>query len=603
MSKMTFFGRASMIAGTIKRSLAIVIPILFIGSFTVLLNGFPVQAYQDFLDSFLGGALRNIILTIQNATVGILAIYITIALNFSYMKQIETGQRLVVRFGSLLGCLTGFFILVGFFSGEPNFSLLSGQGVFSAMVAGLAGSALFYRFEKLFVRKKMLLVDGADSGFNAALQMILPFFCVTLCFAIANYLIMVCFHVQSVQHLFMKAMDMIFLKMQRSYSSGLLFTTLISGMWWFGIHGNNVLDQVAEEMFTAIIPGEIVSKSFIDTFVNMGGTGCTIGLLLAMLVFGKRSSTKKLFGMALVPGVFNIGELVVFGFPVIYNPMMAVPFILAPVLTYTNAYLLTMAGFVPPVTNEVVWTTPALMSGYLATGSARGLVVQLLNILISAACYAPFVIRSEKRSLQEFSSDEMKKLVDLCRNSEETGEEVVLIESEGIVGKFAKHLAVDLEVSLTRFSPDRKNDAAENPLSVDYLEQYDDQGNCTGAKAFPEWGHKRYGTVYQPLVLRIAKESGNLYELETNVLERAIRDSEDFRKQYGAEFQMSVKVSAPTLCDKRFVPFLQKAADEYRLKAGNICIELAEKPGSIEREEIQELTETIRVFGYTFYMI
>ena len=134
------------IAHTIKTGLAMLIPILFIGSMTVLLNGFPVQEYQDFLNTFLGGALRSLIQIIQYTTVGVLALYMTVALNLSYMNRAEEGQRLVYRFGSLLGSLVGYFILVGFFSGEHDFSLLSGQGVFSALLAGIIGAALFERF-------------------------------------------------------------------------------------------------------------------------------------------------------------------------------------------------------------------------------------------------------------------------------------------------------------------------------------------------------------------------------------------------------------------------------------------------------------------------
>ena len=73
--------KASVITSTIQTSLAMVIPILFVGSITVMLNGFPFQGYQDFLDSFLGGALRSVIQTIQFTTVGILAVYLTIAIN------------------------------------------------------------------------------------------------------------------------------------------------------------------------------------------------------------------------------------------------------------------------------------------------------------------------------------------------------------------------------------------------------------------------------------------------------------------------------------------------------------------------------------------
>ena len=597
--KTRLYKKAYFIAHTIKASLAMVIPVLFIGSFMVMLNGFPILPFQEFLDSFLGGALRVIILTVQQTTVGILAAYITIALNFSYMNQTEKGQGLVFRFGSLLGCLNGFFILVGFFSGEPDITLLSGQGVFSAMVAGLVGSILFRKFENLFKTRKMVFVDGADSEFNSALHVILPYLCVTLCFAIANYLINVIFGVQSLQHLFMKAMEAIFIRMQRSYSSGLLFTTLTSTLWWFGIHGNNVLNQVSEDMFVAIIPGQIVSKSFIDTFVNMGGTGCTIGLLLAMAIFGKRASTKKLSGMALLPAVFNIGELMVFGFPIIYNPLMIAPFILSPVLCFTNAFVLTKIGFMPYVETTVVWTVPPLMSGFLATGSLKGLIVQLMNIIISMACYAPFVLMYEKRSLNEFAPA-MSALIGEVRKTEETTEEVALTEREGTVGRFAKHLAMDIETSLDSLKLDEDAGSAENPMKVCYQTFYDDEGKCIGAEALLRWEHKQYGNVDPDLAIKIARESGDLFQLESYITERALSDAEYFRDRFGNDFIMNINVTLSTLRDERFAPFLQLIADRYKLKSGNICFEIKEESEPASPEEMSDIVQKIRLYGYTF---
>ena len=591
--------KASVITSTIKTSLAMVIPILFVGSITVMLNSFPIQAYQDFLNSFLGGALRSVIQTVQSTTVGILAVYLTIAINQCYMRQTEEGQRLVFGFSSLLGCLTGFFILVGFFSGEPNLSLLSGQGVFSALLAGIIGSVLFQKFEALLKTRITVFVDGADSVFNAALHTVPPFLAVVLCFAVANQLITVCFRVQSVQHLFMRAVDAVFLRMHRSYFSGLLFIVLISVMWCFGIHGNNVLNQVAEDMFTAIIPGEIVSKSFIDTFVNMGGTGCTLGLLLAMMLFGKRSSTKKLSRIACLPSLFNIGELLVFGFPVIYNPLLMVPFVLAPVVCYTNAYILTRVGFLPVVANTVPWTTPALLSGYLSTGSAMGIAVQLMNIVLSAACYAPFVILYEKKSLNEFSSA-MNDLVGILKRSEETTEEVILTEQEGNVGQLAKLLATDLRVSLDGSSPDASSDDLESPLLIKYQPQFDNKNQCIGAESLLRWNHSRYGIIYPPLVVHLAKESGELYRLETYIIEKSVRDSESFRQCFGDKFKLSVNITVSTLYDKRIVPFLQSLAERYRLKPGNVCIEITEETELVTTEATGELIKKIRSFGYTF---
>ena len=588
----------SSIARTIKDSLAMVIPILFIGSFTVLLTSLPSMTYQNFMSSFMDGALMIIVVMIQKSTVGCLAIYITVALNFSYMKRHEQTSRPVYHFGSLLGCLTGFSILVGLFSGEPDFTLLSGQGVFSALVAGIAGSVLFRKFDSYFNTRKTIYVDGADSEFNSALHMILPCLCVTLTFAVVNYLVNVIFGVQSLQHLFMNVMDAVFMKMHRSYSSGLLFTTLASIMWWFGIHGNNVLNQVAEDMFVTIIPGEIVSKSFIDVYVNMGGTGCTIGLLIAMMIFGKRNSTKKLSRMAVVPGIFNIGELMVFGFPIIYNPPMIIPFVLAPVFCFTNAYIMTKVGFVPTVDTSVVWTIPPLFSGYLATGSYRAVLLQIVNIIISVVCYAPFVVISERKSLDEFSSA-VNTLVLMLKKKEETGEEVILTECEGNVGRIAKTLAMDLETSLGASAPGSEA-VTENPLMIYYQPQYDNDGVCIGAESLLRWKHKQCGIVYPPLVVQIAKESGNIYKFETNIIERAIMDSESLRKRFGDKFKLSVNVTVPTLTDKRFISFLQTMAVRYKLKTGNICLEITEETELVNSKEIGDLIREIRSFGYLF---
>lgn len=597
--KKKLFKKISFITGIIKKSLAMVIPVLFIGSITVLLNGFPIMGYQIFLDTFMGGALRSIIDIVQRATIGVLAVYITIALNFSYVDQSEEGERTAFRFGSMMGCLTGFVTIVGLLPGDPDLSLLSGQGVFSAMLAGIIGSVLFQKFEKLFRTRKTIFAPGADSAFNSALLVILPFLCVALCFGVANYIITVCFQVQSIQHLFMKVVDAIFAKMHRSYASGLLFTSLTSIMWWFGIHGNNVLFQVATDMFTEIVPGEIVSKTFMDTFVNMGGTGCIIGLLIAMLAFSKRSSTKKLSGMAILPGIFNIGELPVFGFPVIYNVYMLIPFILTPMICYSNAFLMTKIGFVPIVTEEVVWTTPPLMSGYIATGSFRGVLVQFMNIILSTAVYTPFVVMYENRALNEYSSA-MNELVGILKKSEETTEEVVLTECEGNAGRLAKLLVADLEESLTSCLVEGGTDKADSPLIVKYQPQFDNTGKCIGAEALLRWNHKRYGIVYPPLAVHLAKESGDLYRLDTYIFETSVRDSESFRTAFGEKFKLSVNVTVSTLYDSRFPEFVRMIADKYKLKTGNICIEITEETELVTTEETGELIRKIRSFGYTF---
>jgi Phosphotransferase system cellobiose-specific component IIC len=186
---------------------------------------------------------------------------------------------------------------------------------------------------------------------------------------------------------------------------------------------------------------------------------------------------------------------------------MVIPFILSPALCYTSAYCLTKAGFLPEVATSVIWTTPPLLSGFIATGSVRGIIVQLINILISVACYSPFVRLYERHSLDEFGAT-MDELVEILKKCEETSEEVTLTECEGNAGRLAKLLVTDLQYSLYSSSVDASSDDAENPLVIKYQPQFDNKGKCIGAEALLRWEHARYGSLYPPLVIRLAKESG-----------------------------------------------------------------------------------------------
>ena len=111
---------------------------------------------------------------------------------------------------------------------------------------------------------------------------------------------------------------------------------------------------------------------------------------------------------------------------------------------------------------------------------------------------------------------------------------------------------------------------------------------------------ERYGIIYPPLVIHLAKESGNLYKLETYIIECSVKDSESFRKCFGEKFKLSVNVTVTTLYDKRFMDFIEELAHRYEIKPGNICIEITEETELVTSEETGELIKKIRSFGYTF---
>lgn len=587
-----------LVSRLVRNGLVMVLPVLLVGSFADMLVFLPIPAYQDFISTFAGGAVQNFLFIVHLATLGLLPVYMTAAINLCYTSSAEEGQRLTSRAASLLSALSAFFILSGVLTGGFNIVSLSSQGLFSALLAGVFASILFRKFERLFRRRAAFFFEGADSLFNASVQAMLPYLCVVLVFLAANGLITAVFGVSGIQELFIGAVSGIFSKMERSYFSGFLFILVISVLWGFGIHGNKVLDTVAVGLFGEILPGEVVSKTFIDTFVYMGGTGTTLGLVVSLLLFGKMSSSRKLARIAAAPSLFNIGELSVFGFPVICNPLMIVPFIVAPEVCYTVAYLAARTGILPEVASEVNWTTPIFLSGFVATGSLRAVAVQLVNVALSAAIYAPFVAAYERRSMGRLS-DSMDSLVAILKRSEETTEPVTLTECEGNEGRLAKHLANDLKESLSSGFADTPS-LGESSLLMKYQPQFDNAGKCIGAESLLRWSHAEYGIVYPPLVVHLAKESGRLYDLESAIIERSVRDSVELRKVFGESFKLSVNITVSSLNDARLIPFLRSLAERCPFKKGSVCIEITEETALETTKETGRLMDEIKAMGFSF---
>lgn len=151
---------------------------------------------------------------------------------------------------------------------------------------------------------------------------------------------------------------------------------------------------------TAFQSGEAITKiwagDFLNSFVHIGGIGSTLGLAIAM-VLSKNEQIKSIGKLSIVPGIFNINEPILFGTPIIMNPMLAIPFITVPILSTVIAYSLAKFNIIAKVVTLVPWTTPAPISVFLATNfNLPALIVNLLLIFMSFLIYTPFLKMYEK---------------------------------------------------------------------------------------------------------------------------------------------------------------------------------------------------------------
>ena len=135
----------------------------------------------------------------------------------------------------------------------------------------------------------------------------------------------------------------------------------------------------------------IVTQQFYDNFVRMGGSGATLGLAF-MIAFASRSKEYKTLGKLVIgPAIFNINEPIIFGMPIVMNYKMVIPFIAAPLTNVLTTYMAMNWGLVAKTMGIMVpWTTPPIISGFLATGHISGAVMQIINIVLDGLIYYVF---------------------------------------------------------------------------------------------------------------------------------------------------------------------------------------------------------------------
>jgi PTS system cellobiose-specific IIC component len=190
---------------------------------------------------------------------------------------------------------------------------------------------------------------------------------------------------------------------------GLLILMLVAQLFWcVGIHGNQIIKVVRDPLLNAAIlantdmvaqgitdPSKlnIINMSFWDTYMSLGGSGCTIGLVIAILLFSRREDYKAIAKLEIAPAIFEINEPMTFGLPIVLNPFLMLPFVITPLVTGTFAYFMTKIGFAGICVYAMPWTTPPILSAWLSTGGNVGAIItQLICIAISVAIYSPFVM-------------------------------------------------------------------------------------------------------------------------------------------------------------------------------------------------------------------
>ena len=391
-------------------------PITIAGSLAVLIKSLITAAkvhlgWNTF--AFAMQPLVSISDLVWRGTFSLYACFFALALGYQLAKNFE-GNRLAAAIVSL----SSFSLSIANyakirFHGESvvvknafDISQFSTTGLFTAILFGSIGFLIYYACYK--ARFMLHLSTNMPHAEQAAFDSLIPAMVAVFSVGGINYLF------QAVTHDYfgdwlLTTIQMPLVKWGQGFGTVLLVTLLVQVFWFFGINGLGVLSPILDSIWltaqngniTAATSGKVppyvwVRGSF-DVFAWFGGAGGTLMLIVAILVFSKRSDYRTIAKIALAPGIFNIGEPILLGLPVVLNPVYLIPFLLTPVVNVAFSYWVSVMGLVNPVQVAVPSIMPPIIGPFLACNyDWRAIILSIVDMLIAFAIWSPFVIAADK---------------------------------------------------------------------------------------------------------------------------------------------------------------------------------------------------------------
>lgn len=212
------------------------------------------------------------------------------------------------------------------------------------------------------------------------------------------------------------------MKLGANVPAMIILYTLSNFLWYFGIHPSTIVNLYSPVLITiftenvvAALSGQAIpyyNEGMIQVMSGLVGSGSTIGLAVAILVFAKSKRYKAMGRLAALPSLFNITEPLMFGFPIILNPMFFFHMVLSPSLILGMTWGVAKLGWInfnPVAAAAVPWTMPLPITGFLAGGIPFALLI-LAVIAFNTAIYAPFLIMLDKKELELEKSEDDRSI-------------------------------------------------------------------------------------------------------------------------------------------------------------------------------------------------
>ncbi len=401
----------------VRDAFTLAFPLTLAGSIITLLN-YAVLSPDGFIAKILhlGTLIPNladyqaVLSPVLNGTANIMSLLITFLTAYK-LAETKEGDKVLSAI-----CAVGVYFVIyppyETVEGVGNtlpMNFMGSQGLFVALIVGLIVGELIPSLAK---NKKLCIKmpDAVPPAVAQSFNLLIPIIIVLVGSAVVNYFLNM-ITTGGIQYLIYNVIQAPFSALGGNIVTILIFCLVQQFLWVLGIHGPNTMSALRTIMYaeqgvanlqyfgtngtTVGCPFPLTWAGINDAFGNTGGSGATLGLLIAIFIIARKDKQQmEIAKLSFVPGLFNINEPVIFGLPIVMNPIYIIPFILSPFVCNLVGYLCVgVLKIIPPVAIDVGWTTPGFLIPFLGSGGSNflSLIIGLLCILISTIIYIPFV--------------------------------------------------------------------------------------------------------------------------------------------------------------------------------------------------------------------
>lgn len=376
-------------------------PLLIIGSIFLIISSPPIESWAKFMEPYV--ATLNIPV---DATFGILGLVAVFSIAYSLAHSYKMD-----------GLSAGVLSLAAFMMAAPHteegnipLNLMGAEGLFIAIVLAIFTVEVYRFFETKNIVIKMpdTVPPSVWWAFTALLPGAAIIFIVWGVDVILGATVDLSLH-EIIGTVLREPLQLI----GGSLWGALIAIFIIHLLWAFGIHGISVVASIMAPIWYSLTDanvaaqkaGEelpyIIGQPFMAIWFAVGGSGMALALAILFVWRARSKHLKNLGKMSIWSSIFNISEPVIFGAPVVLNPLIIIPFIIVPLVVGTITYVSMSIGLVGKPYAIVPWTTPIPLSGILTTGDWRGGVLMVFNLLVSLGIYFPFFRLYDRKLLKD----------------------------------------------------------------------------------------------------------------------------------------------------------------------------------------------------------